>query len=87
MLEMIHIQVTKTVADKLKMLAQQEGRSVDEVVAHIVTEYQSEAGVAEEDDSLEALIGMVDADVADLSIRADEIMKTEFADDVDRITR
>lgn len=74
---MVALQIEEALAQKLSTLASRQGRSVQDTLADAL-DYYEQATFSDESDDLEALIGMAEADVDDLSIRAREYLTTYF---------
>ncbi|MHB8626277.1 MAG: hypothetical protein ACYDBJ_14100 [Aggregatilineales bacterium] len=69
---MVALQIDEDLAEKLEVLAKSRGYSIQATLAEAI-EYYAQAQILHEqisDDNLEGLIGMAEADVDDLSLRA-----------------
>jgi len=77
---MVALQIEEALAHKLSALASRQGRSMQDTLADALDYYEQATfpNEATESDGLEALIGMAEADVDDLSIRVREYMSSYF---------
>ena len=74
---MVALQIDEALAEKLSTLANRQGRTVQDTLADALDYYEQATFLAELD-GLESLIGMAEADVDDLSIRAREYLSIHF---------
>lgn len=73
---MVALQIEEALAQKLSALASRQGRSMQDTLADALDHYAQAMFPDEssEPDGLESLIGMAEADVDELSIRAREYL-------------
>ncbi|MHB8628123.1 MAG: hypothetical protein ACYDBJ_20075 [Aggregatilineales bacterium] len=86
---MVALQISEALAAKLETYAKIEQRPVAVVLENMAARYQPEPAASPEEGSdesasLDAFIGMVEADVTDLSVRAREELHAYFKDKHDR---
>ncbi len=73
---MVALQIDEALAEKLTALANSQGRSIQATLAEVI-DYYTQTAISGEfgtSNGLELLIGMAEADVNDLSIRAREYL-------------
>lgn len=69
--------IDEELARKLRQLAEREQRPIEDVLRAMVDRYESKPS-AEQNATLESLIGMFDDDVTDLSTTVHETMRDYF---------
>jgi hypothetical protein len=76
---MINIQLPDEIARRLEIVARLENRSVEEVVASMVEQYTPQPySQAESDAAFEAIFGIFDDDVTDMSTTVRETLHKYF---------
>jgi metal-responsive CopG/Arc/MetJ family transcriptional regulator len=78
---MVTINLPEELAQQLEAIAQRENRPVEDVVASMITKYEPQsASQQEKDAAFEAMFGIYDDDISDMSTTVSETLKQHFRD-------
>ena len=73
---MAELDIQSDLIERLRAIAQRENRTVDDVITELLAMYDAHQSQA--DDALEAMDGMFDDDISDLSTTVRETMRTYY---------
>jgi hypothetical protein len=78
---MMNITLPKELAEQLEAITMRENRPVEDVVASMIEQYEPHAPSQEESDAaFEALVGIYDDDITDMSTTVRETLNRYFQD-------